>query len=276
LRLVIAALLAACLPGISPADEAARTEPARFQVEPWTGVSTVRLGGLDAYPVTAVNWLLKTWSKNYGEHVVSKNRQGVDWAAMNGVDLWYHVDQLVRVGMKIGYHRTGEGYMKTETAGADFSHVDEWNWSSEFLVLGAAAGFKVPVPDGSLFVFNLSLGTAWATVNISHRNAWFGKTGPIGFTAGDARGTGTGFFPEFSVDYERDLFPGLILGGRLGYCFGAVQEFRQAYDNSVNSASENSSDVESTKGHTVRMADGTPLLVDYAGIFLNISVSSRF
>jgi len=252
---------------------AIQPETLRFQITPWAGVSTIRLGGLDSFAVPAVDLMRATWRTSFGEKLVKQEIQGVNWAAMNGVDVWYHVDQLVKVGMKFGYLRTSGGYMKTTTSGPLSSHLDEWNWSSDFMILGAGAGFMLPVDKVSRFSFNLSLGTAWTTVYISHRN-----TSVIGgfpsFMASDARGTGTGFFPEFALDYERDFVPGVVFGGRLGYRFGAVHEFRHAYSNTVNVV--NGGEPETIRGDTVRSADRAALLVDYGGIYLNLAISSRF
>jgi len=270
-KLLSVFLLLVFLSGRLLAD--ARTEPVRFQITPWGGVSTVRLGGLDAFPVSAVDMMVATWRNAFGERLVSKEIKGVDWAAMDGVDLWYHVDELVRVGAKFGYLRTGEGTMKTKTWSTTSGHLDEWSWSSEYLLLGAGAGFTLPVNEVSRFCFNLSLGTAWTTVYISHRNtAYFG--GFPSFMGSDARATGTGFFPEFSLDYEHDFVPGVVFGGRLGYRFGAVHEFRHAYSNTINVV--NGGEPETLKGDTVRAADREALLVDYGGIFLNLTISSRF
>jgi len=272
-RGLAAFLLLVSLSGPQNADTETRSAPVRFQVTTWGGISTVRLGGLDAFPVPATDMLVATWRKSFGERLVESKIRGVDLAAMDGIDLWYHVDQLVRVGAKFGYLRTGEGSMKTRTWCSTSSHVDEWNWSSEYLLLGAGAGFMLPVDRVSRFAFNLSLGTAWTTVNISHRYTWT-TAGIPSFVASDAQATGTGFFPEFSVDYERDVFPGVVFGGRLGYRFGAVHEFRHVHDNSVNVI--NGGEPETVKGDTVRSADRQALLVDYGGIFANISLSSTF
>lgn len=273
MKAVFAALFFLLLSGPSLADALARSNPPRFQVTTWGGISTVRLGGLDAFPVSAVDHLVTTWGKSFGEKLDFQDIHGVDWASMEGLDLWYHVDQLVKVGAKFGYLRTGEGSMKTRTYVTGSSHVDQWNWSSEFMLFGAGVGFMLPLNKESRFSFNLSLGTAWTTVYVSHRFTW-SQAGGSSLLSSDARGIGTGFFPEFSLDYERDISPGVILGGRIGYRFGAVHEFRHAYDNSVNVI--NSGEPETVKGDTVRSADREALLVDYGGIYLNLALSSRF
>ena len=271
MRMLVAAFLALFLPGLLPAST--QPEMKRFQITTWGGVSTVRLGGLDAFPVPAVDHLVTTWHKSFGEHVVESRIHGVDWAAMDGVDLWYHVDQLVKVGAKFGYLRTGEGTMRTKTYAAGSSHVDEWNWSSEYMLFGAGAGFMLPVNRESRFSFNLCLGTAWTTVYISHRFNWV-QAGGSSLLSSDARATGTGFFPEFSLDYEHDISPGVVFGGRIGYRFGAVHEFKHAFANSVNVI--NSGEAETVKGDTIRSADRAALMVDYGGIYFNLAVSSRF
>jgi len=243
-----------------------------FQVTPWAGFATARLGALEGFAKSVVAKEAAYWhSFVWGESMVSQKSSGyVDIAFHEGLDIAYLVDPLVRVIARFGYMRTMEGGLESVTEGGGSKHVDNWSYSSELLLLQGGAGFTFIISERARIVAGLALGPGWATVRFDHRYTW---NIPDSFEQASAEIVGTGFFPEFTADGEYDLAPSITLGARAGWRFGAVQSFTFTRDSKLSYIL---SGVESKEGEAVRDGKHAMLIADYGGLTLDLLLSYKF
>ncbi len=215
--------------------------------------------------VNAYSWYHNTFK----EKVEKKTGKGIDWAFLDGVEVTYQVDPLVRVCARAGMMRAESGSMEMVTSGTGASHIDTWNMATDLVMLSGGAGFTLPFAERSRAVVNLFLGTGLAEVYIYHRELWKQTTGDS-FRSAFARGRGTGFFPEFALDVEHDVSDSVSAGIRAAYRFGAVNMFRHRTSSSVNFITD---DCEASGGETIRDGKGDILSIDYGGAALTVLLS---
>ncbi len=242
----------------------------RWSVSPWVGVSTVRLGKLDAFPKASINlWWEPTWLSLYSAPITDQQQYEIDWAIVEGLTVGYQVNPLVGLAVRVGYLRTEQGSFRTVAEGAVFRVVDSWTNQAELLMVMGGAVFKLAFTERTRVNVALFLGIGTADISIDHRQREE-QTGSLLEAHADARGTA--FIPEFSLNLERDLAPALAVGVGLGYRFGGVESFTYRHENRLNFLGAT---VESRGGDLVRDGSGDLLKADFGGLVFALTLTAR-
>jgi len=226
------------------------------------------MGGLESFPEAA--FMLEKVSWESVGMLVTKAQRGIDWAAVEGIEIDYQVDPFVRAGMKIGYLRTEKSYFKAVGEKAGFTFEDTWNSSSEMILGMFGASFILPVDERTRFCTALFLGAGFARVDITRRlrtDTDFGSFLDCAF----AGARGTAFVPEFSVEIEHDLTESLAAGAGLGYRFGGVGSFEYLAPADLSLSGLAKYDA----GEQVRDGLGGLLTADYGGLFLSFFICAK-
>lgn len=240
---------------------------ARWRLRPFLGPTTVRLAGLDVFPQAAI-----ALYKYNNAPFTDQKRHDVSLAFLEGAEATYLIDPLVSVGARLAWLRTELGTTYATGSNAGYRNQDWWRYQSEVLLAMAGAGFMLPVTEHTRAIVDLYLGAGLGTVRIDHRTLKSYPSGNSDLEQASAEGTGTGFFPEFTIELEHDLSEALSAQVALGYRFGAIGSFSQAYDTSVNGFGPFT---EARQGQSMRSADRTVLGVNYGGLVLAVSLAAR-
>jgi len=240
---------------------------ARWRLKPFLGPTTVRLGGLDAFPQAAIALF-----KYNNAPFTDQTRHDVSVAFLEGAEASYLIDPLVSVGARLAWLRTEVGTTYASGQNAGYRNQDWWRFQSEVLLAMAGAGFILPIREHTRAIVDLYLGAGLGTVRIDHRTLKSYPSGNSDLEQASAEGTGTGFFPEFTIELEHDLSEALSAQVALGYRFGGIGTFNQSYDTSVNGFGPFT---ESRQGQAIRDASRHVLAVDYGGLVLAISLAAR-
>lgn len=246
-------------------------ERALWRVRPLIGASTMRLGGLEHFGDASIARLRLDWSKFHGVTAGNTVRRKIDFALVEGLEASFQVDPLVSVAMKATAVRSTRGNLRTVGTAGTTRIEDNWDFSTEMLLVMAGAGFNLPLAEKMRLNITLFLGAGFADVTIDHRERTDVTSGSA-IRQGTIDATGTAFIPEFTMELERDLTESLAVGAGLGYRFGGLEAFRNRYANSANLFSTSP---EREAGYPVRDGRGALLTSDYGGLFLVLFFTAR-
>lgn len=261
------------MPAAAPEPaEPSRVMTTRWGLRPWIGATTLRLGGLERFPLAELDRFERNWTKADGAVLDGHDVTLLNVGLVDGVDASFRLDPLVSVSARIAYLRSGEGRRVTRMSSAVATYRDEWEFETSMLMVMGGAGFHLPIGAKTRLNVSLFLGTADATVRIGHRTR---KTyaGGIAYAEGSAVADGTAFVPEFAFELEREVTGSLALGAGLGYRFGGIESFTLRHATNVNMVA--SSGFETEEGRPLRDGNRALLTADYGGLVLTVHLTAR-
>ncbi len=244
----------------------------RWQARPWTGATTLRLGGLDRFPVAAADRIEHNWVVAWDAKEDSRDATPIDFGLVHGVDVSFRLDPLVSVSARLSKLDSTRGSrVLTMTAGGGGTFRDEWEFETSMLMVMGGAGFHLPLNARTRLNVSLFVGTGLATVEVFHRTRTV-FPGFVTFDEGSAVADGTSFIPEFAFEIEHDLADPLGVGASLGYRFGGIESFIVRRANSVNLVYNG---IEMERGAPLRDGARALLTADYGGLVLAVYLVAR-
>ena len=241
----------------------------RWNIRPWVGASTIRLGGIEVIPKTSVAYKAPIWKSMYSASIVDQRHRNSNYAAVAGLSAGYQVSPMIELGAKFGYLRTESGYYVTEAEGGGYRLTDYWTDCLEALIVSATAGVKMPLTEKFRINADLSLGTSQVSVTITRR---FREDPDRSLTEARADGRAWALIPELTMNFEYDLAPSLAAGFGLGYRFGGVSAFKHRHDTNLSLLTGT---VENAEGDYLRDSSGFLVPVDLGGMVVVLSVTVR-
>lgn len=243
---------------------------ARFRVRPWVGVTSLTPGGLESFPATYEDALLR----RYGNPSAVRTRKKIRAALVQGIDAAYQVDRVVAVSLRVAGLVSDRGSSKLEASVPGAVLRSEWSARTDVVMVLAGGTASLPVTERTSLNVSLFLGTGWARVVLDEVVERVRPNGSVSLDgAASAEAAGTMFIPEFGVELARELTPSLTAGLALGIRFGGVDAFGHVHAAALDTAGTTAMPA----GSVVLDATGRhDLAVNYRGPFLAASFTGKF
>lgn len=255
----------------SEVSEPSRVLTTRWQVRPWVGGTTLRLGGLEQFPAASTVRFERNWASAYGAVVDDRSETLLDLGLVHGADASFRLDPLVSVSARVALLESGRGGRVTRMSSGADTFRDEWDFSTSMLLVAGGAGFHLPLAAKTRLNVSLFVGTGLAEVRIGHRQR-LRVGGSDYFSEASVEAEGTSFIPEFAFELEHDVTESLGLGAALGYRFGGIESFTVRHATMINLVYNG---IEADDGRPLRNADRALLTADYGGLVLAVYLSAR-
>jgi hypothetical protein len=237
------------------------------------GASTMRLGGLEHFADPSINRVTGNWARVFGIKAGPTERHNINFSLVEAVDASFQVDPLVSVALKVESLRSQRGTLNTIAQGTGTRFEDNWDFSTDMVLVMAGAGFNLPLAERTRLNITLFVGAGFGTVRVDHRYR-ADLPGGSSIAEGTAEGTGTAFIPEFTMELERDLSESLSAGAGLGYRFGGIETFKSRYASSLDPSFTTAPQFDA--GWPVRNTSRTLLTADYGGLVLVLFFTARY